>query len=163
MSKFWKWFLGIVLALSLFAAGVCVGFMAQAHMGFAGHAPMFVVGEGPFEVPAGNLIPIGPDGELPEGVRVEYGRMQTYGPGAKFHGDMHRGGGFEHRGSPLMLLGGLIHLALFFGLVYGAYWLGRRNARIVLDPEPGTPTKSASASGPAPAKPAPKGPGKKIA
>jgi hypothetical protein len=39
------------------------------------------------------------------------------------------GGGFA-------LFGGLVRLA-FFGLVlYGVYWLGRRNARIALDPKP---------------------------
>jgi hypothetical protein len=32
--------------------------------------------------------------------------------------------------------GGLVKFALFFGLLYGAYWLGRRNARIAIDPTP---------------------------
>ncbi len=149
MNKFWKWFLGIVLGLALFAAGACVGFMAQAHMGFAAHGPMFFAG-GPFEAPLGEVIQVG--------------------PGQSFHGGKHHGGRFggDHGGGHA---GGLIHLVLFAGLVYGAYWLGRRNARLVLDPstgsgqrpKAGSPTMSAPAPEAAPAKPAPKRAGKKIA
>ena len=36
----------------------------------------------------------------------------------------------------LFLLGGLVKVALFVGLLYGAYWLGRRNTRLVSDPAP---------------------------
>lgn len=63
------------------------------------------------------------------------------------------GRGFAPFGG-FFLLGGLARLALFFGLLYGAYWLGRRNARITLDPAPATrvdasaPPKADPASAP---------------
>ncbi|HEY6071893.1 MAG TPA: hypothetical protein VIV15_00520, partial [Anaerolineales bacterium] len=61
-------------------------------------------------------------------------------------GPMMRGGrGF----GGLFFLGGLGWLArlAFFGLLlYGAYWLGRRNARVVVDPR--TPATSVPAPEP---------------
>ncbi len=42
------------------------------------------------------------------------------------------------------LLGGLVKLVLFLGVIYGAYWLGRRNARIALDPKPAERVEPAS-------------------
>jgi hypothetical protein len=33
-----------------------------------------------------------------------------------------------------------VKLAFFGALFYGAYWLGKRNARIVLSPTPKTPS-----------------------
>lgn len=164
MSKFWKWFLGIVLGLALFASGVFVGSMMQAHMAFAGDSRMVIVGDRPMghagEDEDGS-VQIGPAGEMPEGGVVQFGVVESYGPRGHGHGFKGRDD-FEH-GGLLFLVGGLLHLALFLGLIYGAYRLGRRNARIVLDPEPGLPTKSVVAFDAAPAKPAPKRSGKKIA
>jgi hypothetical protein len=49
-----------------------------------------------------------------------------------------RRNGFGHFG-PLVFLGGLVRLAFFGALLYGAYWLGKRNARVTLDPAPVAP------------------------
>lgn len=50
---------------------------------------------------------------------------------------MGRGGFFPFFGA-FALLGGLVKLVIFGALLYGAYWLGRRNARVVVD----TPTQA---------------------
>ena len=42
------------------------------------------------------------------------------------------------------MLGGFAKFVLFAALLYGAYWLGRRNARITVDP-PTSPAPSAPA------------------
>jgi hypothetical protein len=51
---------------------------------------------------------------------------------------MHMRGDFGFFG-PLAFLGTVLKLALFGVLLYGAYWLGRRNARVVLEPAPVRP------------------------
>jgi hypothetical protein len=48
--------------------------------------------------------------------------------------DVHHG--WNRPGHGFSFFGGLLKLAVFFGLLYGAYWLGKRNARITLDPSP---------------------------
>ena len=70
-------------------------------------------------------------------------------------GPMMRGDGFDRRdGGPMMrgfrpfrpfggifaMGGGLLRLIVLGALLYGAYWLGRRNARVVMEPrQPQTP------------------------
>ncbi len=49
----------------------------------------------------------------------------------------HRGFGFPFFGG-FRLLGRLVELFIFAGSLYFAYWLGKRNARITLDPSPGS-------------------------
>jgi len=51
----------------------------------------------------------------------------------RFHGPMMQSRGFGHLGGIFFFLGGLLKLAFFGALLYGAYWLGKRNARVVLD------------------------------
>jgi hypothetical protein len=93
----------------------------------------------------------------PFALRLAYG--YDHGTGRSFDGpgpmtyhrdlgnwDRHSMGG---RGSPpffggFFLLGGLVKLAVFGGLLYGAYWLGRRNARVALDPASPADPKPAS-------------------
>ena len=63
--------------------------------------------------------------------------MDRFGLGRGFAGPMgmHMRGGFGFFG-PFALLGGLVKLAFIGVLLYGAYWLGKRNARVTLDPAP---------------------------
>ena len=63
--------------------------------------------------------------------------------------------GFHPLGGGFFLFGEWVKLALFFGLLYGAYWLGRRNARIVLDAAPAAPVAEVSSPEAAPAAPTP--------
>jgi hypothetical protein len=111
MSKTWKWILGIVLVLVIIGAMFAIGYMWQTHRGTGWNMPLDREKNGPMEHQWNQQIP------GPEGRRMKGGREF-----APF-------GGF-------FLLGGLVKLALFFGLLYGAYWLGRRNARVALDPKP---------------------------
>jgi len=53
----------------------------------------------------------------------------------RVHGPMMRGRGFGHFFFP----GGLVKLIFFGALLYGAYWLGKRNARVVFDPTTNPP------------------------
>ncbi len=55
-------------------------------------------------------------------------------------------------------LGGLVKLLLLAALLYGAYWLGQRNARLSSDPGPAAPipnAPSAPAAPPAPSQESP--------
>ena len=49
-------------------------------------------------------------------------------------------GGFGLFGG-LFALGGLLKLAFFGALLYGAYWLGKRNTRVVMDTPPAAPVQ----------------------
>ncbi len=131
MSKVWKWILGILIALVIVAAVAGVIFMARSHMAFA----FAQRGNAPFSQEA---RPGWNNQNMPYG---GYGFRSGPGFGDRGweHGPMmmHRGFGF---GFPFfggfMLIGGLFKLAIFIGLLYFAYWLGKRNARITLDPKP---------------------------
>jgi hypothetical protein len=142
MKNFWKWLLGILIVLALLS------------IPFALHYTF------------GNSFPRG------------FGmRFQMMGDGGWNHPglqDMHRGldnphgfnGGFGMHGfgffGPIIFLGGLVKLFLFGALLYAAYWLGRRNARLALDPAPVAP--AASVVEPTPEEdPAPDGKGKRKA
>jgi len=74
----------------------------------------------------------------------------------RFHGPMMHGRGFGHWGGIFFLFGGLLKLALFSALLYGAYWLGKRNARVVLDPATSPPAPAVEPE-------APPKPGRKVA
>ncbi len=133
MSKTWKWILGILLVLALVGALFAIGFMWQTRMG---------IGQGwntPF------------DRDWNHPMMGQRGNWQH---------PMMGGRGFIPFGG-FFLLGGLVKLILFFGLIYGAYWLGRRNARITLDPAPAARV-DASAAPVANPVPAPRKVAKKI-
>lgn len=127
MSRTWKWILGIVIAL------VVIGTLAAAAYALHVRANAFTWDRSaPFAR--------GWDGPAPRGV-WRHPMM-----------DGRDGWGFpmgRHRFTPFggfFLLGGLVKWILFFGLLYGAYWLGRRNARIVLDPSTGSGQRPAAAA-----------------
>jgi len=117
MNKTWKWILGIVLVLVVLGALAMAGFFWQARVGI-------INANVPF------------DGR-------EFGPMHRGDGGWGYpmmQGDQHYrmmgGRGFPPFDGGFFLLGGLARLAFFGLLLYFAYWLGRRNARIALDPKP---------------------------
>jgi hypothetical protein len=114
MSKFWKWILwilGILIVLGIIA------------IPFAMH---FAFGLGPAR---GFTIWHGPMIQNHHGFGFD-----------RFHGPMMYGRGFGLRGGIFSIFGGLVRLAFFGILLYGAYWLGKRNARVVLDSSTNSPT-----------------------
>lgn len=116
MNKTWKWIFGIVLVLVLVGAMFAIGYTWQARMSgdWDGAQTFDRDWNGP-------MMGRGNDGwNHPMVGNAPY--------------SMH-GFGFVPFGG-FFLLGGLVKLALFFGLLYVAYWLGRRNARITIDPKP---------------------------
>ena len=115
MSKTWKWILGIVLVLALVSAMFAIGFMWQSHMSTG----------------LGRTMPFEQNWNSP----MQRGDWNQQNPGNQRNHPMMNSRGFAPFGG-FAVLGGLVRLALFFGLLYGAYWLGRRNARITLDPKP---------------------------
>lgn len=117
MSKTWKWILGILLVLVVIAAFGALGFVWRGQM-FAA-APARVWGN-PMMGPGANGWNMHPH------MNPRY-LMSTH--------PMMGGGGFLPFGG-FFLFGGLLKWLLFFGLLYGAYWLGKRNARFALDPKP---------------------------
>lgn len=123
MSNAWKWILGILLALVVIAAFGMFGFMWRSH-GFA-------------VAPAWNGPMMGP--------RYDGWQMHPrMNPGFSNWGyPMMSGRGFFPL-SGLFLFGGLLKWLLFFGLLYGAYWLGGRNARLAADPKPAAPVDASA-------------------
>jgi hypothetical protein len=120
MSKTWKWILGILLVLVLIGVMFGIGYMWQSHRAIGWAMPFDRDGNGPMHRQWNQQIPGQWD-------RPMMGRSSFI----PF-------GGFS-------LLGGLVKLVLFLGLLYGAYWLGRRNARIALDPKPAAQLKASTA------------------
>ncbi len=127
MSKTWKWILGVALVLVLVAAMFAIGYTWQARMAYgwsgAWDHPMmrgdwYQRGAWDHPMTRGDWYP-----------RDAWKRPMMGGAPYSMHGWYTPFGGF-------FLLGGLVKFALFIGLLYGAYWLGRRNARIALDPHP---------------------------
>jgi hypothetical protein len=87
-----------------------------------------------------------------------HGPMMQYHHGFGFersHGSMMFGRGFGFGRGLFFVFGAVLKLAFLAALLYGAYWLGKRNARLVIDP---------AASPPAPAvePQTPPGPGRKV-
>lgn len=123
MKNIWKWILGILVVLAI----VAVPFVLHYTLGY---------NFGP-----GMMRNFNGQGPMMNGWN---GRA----PGQEFNG--FRGGpmmggrrsGFGFFG-PLVFLGGLVRLAFFGFLLYGAYWLGKRNMRVVLSPAPPAPAAPA--------------------
>jgi hypothetical protein len=137
MNKTLKWILGIVLVLVLIGGMFAIGFMWRSHAGGYGMMPGL---RGQSE----NYGWQGPS----TNERDSYGPMMgrdNYGPMMGHENYYPMMGGRDHFGG-----GGPLQFVLFIGLLYGAYWLGRRNARIALDPKPG----ASVAEPPAPQAPA---------
>ena len=110
MNKTWKWILGIAAVLVLVAALFAVGFMWRSHM--AGGWDEVRSFDGQWSRPM---------------------MRDDWHPRSDWNRPMMRDRGFVPFGG-FFLFGGLVKFALFVGLLYGAYWLGRRNARVTLDP-----------------------------
>lgn len=131
MSKTWKWILGIVLVLVLVGAMFAISYTWQTHVagGWDGVRSFDRAWSRP-------MMGRGDDGW------TNPPRMWERNDGWS-HPMYDRGfvpfGGF-------FLLGGLVKFALFVGLLYSAYWLGRRNARLTLDPAPAASVMDASAA-----------------
>jgi hypothetical protein len=126
MSKTWKWILGIILVLVVLGALVAVGFAWRAH--FDGATAEF-----PFEGREFGPMHRGNGGwEQPMMQGNQHYRMPLAPCASAGEG----GRGFQSFGGGFFLLGGLVRLVFFGLLLYSAYWLGRRNARIALDPKP---------------------------
>lgn len=115
MSKTWKWILGIVAVLILVSAMFAVGFMWRSHM--AGGWDEVRSFDGQWSRP---MLRDSWDGPRQSGEWIH--PMMITRRFSPF-------GGFS-------IFGGFVKFALFFGALYGAYWLGRRNARIAIDPKP---------------------------
>jgi hypothetical protein len=126
MRKIWKWVLGIVLVLMLVGAMFAIGFAWRTHT---------------FSMVSYRDMPYGREGNGPmmQPGNEGWGRQpMMYGRNGGER-SMMGGRGFQHFGGGFSPLGGLVKLAVFIGLLYGAYWLGKRNARITLDPKPAAP------------------------
>ncbi len=148
MSKTWKWILGIVLVLVLVSAMFAIGYGIQTRMalGWDGVRPFDGAQGRPFDRELQHPMMRG------DGGWTNQPRMWERNDGWS-HPMVYERGFAPHGG--FFLLGGLMKLALFFGLLYFAYWLGRRNARIALDPAPAASVMDAPAApeaGPAPRK-----------
>jgi len=134
MNKTWKWILGIVLVLVLIGAMFAIGFGSSRMAGYSAYGRGGGNDGRQFNNPGGRYPMMGSGNEYP---MMGGGRDRF-------------GGGFF---GPFALLGGLFKFALFAGLLYGVYWLGKRNARIALDPKPAAPAVPASAAPEAESKP----------
>ena len=110
MNRFWKWTLAI-LGILVVLAIVAIPFAMHSVFGF-GVARGFDGWNGPM-------------------MRDHHGFGFD-----RFHGPLMYGRGFGPWGA-FAFFGGLVKLAFFGALLYGAYWLGKRNARVVLDPSTG--------------------------
>ena len=127
MKKIWKWILGIVLVL------VVVGSVAAVAFLWRGRA-FVVFGHGNVPQPRAWSVPNGPRTYRFDGSRgpmtddrgwdspMRRSFVGRYGHAMKGYGFFPFFGGF-------MFLGWLLQLALFGLLLFGAYWLGKRNAR----------------------------------
>ena len=123
MKAIWKWVIGIVVVLLVIAGLAAMAFFWRGGMGGISYRGM------PLE------------------------RGWNSGPmmrGDEFtwqHAPMMRAGrGFGLFGG-FFLLRGLLRWVLFGALLYGAYWLGRRNARVVVEPR-STAVKTAAVEPP---------------
>jgi hypothetical protein len=123
MKKNWRWVLGILIVLVI----VAVPFILHYTLGY-NFVPGLVRnfnGQGPM------MSQNGWNGRPPG---QEFNGFRG-GPGQMMVG--RRSGGFF---GPFLFLGGLLKLVFFGALLYGAYWLGKRNARVVLSPAPVAPS-----------------------
>jgi hypothetical protein len=127
MKKIWKWLLGILIVL------VVVGLLAGAALMVRNRMGVVAANRAAPSADGWNNSPMmrGNDGQ-------NRGPMMRGNNG--FNGSPMMGGrgGFGFFG-PIVFLGGLLKLAFFGAVIYGAYWLGKRNARIAIDPRPAAP------------------------
>lgn len=164
MSKTWKWILGILLVVVIVGSFAAMGYTWRTHsFAMASYRSM------PFDHNwNGPMMGRGNDNQQMWQRNDGWQHPMTHAPGACAGVDSRS---FSPMGGGFFLLGGVVKLALFFGLLYGAYWLGRRNARIIMDPKPGAPVAEVSApeaesADPMPeaeTPPTPRGRGKKLA
>lgn len=132
MKIFWKWIIGVIIALAVIAAAM--------------FGVRYLVSSGAITLPAKaaawhNNPEMGRNFNDPHGFGGQpgfEGQPGFYGKGD--HGRGFDGGRGHGRGfGPFMFIGGLFRLAFFGALLYGAYWLGKRNAHVVYDPAPAAP------------------------
>ncbi len=125
MNKTWKWILGIVLILVLVSAMFVIGYTWRTHtlggwmMPYGYTPPAGTSQDGPFDREWNSPMPRQWNQQMPYSQNYPMMNTRNFTPFVGF-----------------AVLGGLVRLALFFGLLYGAFWLGRRNARIAIDPAP---------------------------
>ncbi|MBI5298202.1 MAG: hypothetical protein HY869_22215 [Chloroflexi bacterium] len=122
MKSIWKWILAIVVVMLVLGAVGAAAFMWRSHA-FA-YADM----------------------------RTWDAPMQRGNDG--WNDDWHNSpmmgrGSYTPFFGPFLFLGGLAKLAFFGALLYGAYWLGKRNARVVMDAAPSAPEPAPRADPPA--------------
>ena len=122
MKNIWKWILGILVIVAVLATPFILHYTLGEKFDFV-WARSFDHGRGPID-----------------GFRG-WDHPKMHGFEGWRHSPMMgwRGHGFGFFG-PFLFLGGLAKLIFFGALLYGAYWLGKRNARITLDPAQITPT-----------------------
>lgn len=109
MKNIWKWLLGILAVL------LVLGLVSAAAFMWSSHSFAYT------------------------NMRTWDGPMQRSYDG--WNNDWHDSpmmgrGSFTPFFGPFLFLGGLAKLVFFGALLYGAYWLGRRNARVTLDAAP---------------------------
>jgi hypothetical protein len=123
MKNLWKWVLGIVLVLMAAGAVAVIAFAWRNHV-LSGSSFRAMPLDRRWENPVPRDFDGGRHGPM---MRLPGGRFGLFGP--------------------FIFLGGLARLAIFGALLYGAYWLGKRNARVVLDPASGGQRTMPSTSG----------------
>src|ERR1700690_1812871 len=146
MKIVWKWILGIVIVLVVVGLVVGVVFAFQRGMTrtpFAYRTPQQNPPSSPNTTrPQNNQSnPTTPNRPMPSrgyGFGPMMGRGFGYGP-VMGHGGYGYGSMMMHRGFSTFFFGfsmlfGLVKLALFGLLLYGAYWLGRRSVMPVAAP-----------------------------
>jgi hypothetical protein len=117
MRNVWKWILGVILVLLVAGAIGAGAFLWRSRMGEVSYRSM------PFHHSWQN-------GPMMHGDQFD---PRQAGPMMRGFRPFRPFGGF-------FALGGLLRLIILGALLYGAYWLGRRNARVVMEPrQPRTP------------------------
>ncbi len=138
MKTLWKWIIGILIVLLVVGALAAAFFVWRNHPALA-FGPR--LGER-FNPPNSQDLPNAPTNpNMPRNFGYGHGPMDgDRGWRPPMFGQ--RGFGFlpffPFFGG-FFLFGGLVKLVIFGLLLYGAYWLGRRNARLVVDPKPAAP------------------------
>ena len=139
MKTLWKWIIGIVIVLVVVGAIAGVVLLVRTHPLMA-FGPRFGYR---FNPPNGQNLPNAPvNPDAPRGYGWTWRGPMDGNHGGRLPIFGHRGFGFfpffPFFGG-FFLFGGLIKLVIFGLLLYGAYRLGKRNARLVMDPKPAAP------------------------
>jgi hypothetical protein len=120
MKNIWKWILGILVVVIVLGAVGSIAFMWRSHTSLAyGNFP---------STRNWNNTPMMPGND-----------GWNDGPMMRNYNSPMMGRGSSPFFSPFFFIGGLLKVAFFGALLYGAYWLGRRNARVVVDTPSTTP------------------------